>query len=351
MSDHHLTPDPIDEAYVRAEALLSDDAARAARRERVLAAVGREPAAAAVAPAPRRRLPPVLRRGGWLAAACVAGLSLFIVDQVYQPAPRLPQTLPVSPTPAASAPGPAAPAATGPAHTATASAPPIPATPITKRASAPVSVSAYASKASPAAEAADSPRGLAQAPPAPPPQVLAPAPPPAIAAPIIAPAPRAFPAEPPSPQSTVVTTERRAPARAVGSAEARSGSDVDEVVRVQGGMAQQSARRPAIAGWAAAPAFAARPFDQATRLRDAAEAGQTAEVETLLDQGAPVDAPDADGNTALIKSIQSDHPAAAAALSRHGASLDHKNHAGESARDIAAAKDDAALNQALGLGP
>jgi hypothetical protein len=32
-------PDPIDAAYAEAEAVLSDDAARAARRERVLAAV------------------------------------------------------------------------------------------------------------------------------------------------------------------------------------------------------------------------------------------------------------------------------------------------------------------------
>src|SRR5580704_14380215 len=54
MSDHDAAPGPIDEAYVRAEAMLSDDAARAARRARVLAAVGRVPAAsmaAAAAPA------------------------------------------------------------------------------------------------------------------------------------------------------------------------------------------------------------------------------------------------------------------------------------------------------------
>ena len=74
-------------------------------------------------------------------------------------------------------------------------------------------------------------------------------------------------------------------------------------------------------------------------------------MKTLLDQGAQVDAPDADGNTALMKSIQADHPAAAALLHRHGASLDSTNHAGERARDMAETVDDAKLNKALGLEP
>jgi hypothetical protein len=52
-----------------------------------------------------------------------------------------------------------------------------------------------------------------------------------------------------------------------------------------------------------------------------------------------------------MKSIQADRPAVAALLRRHGASMERKNHAGESARDMATAKDDAALNQALGLAP
>ncbi|MFI4936604.1 MAG: ankyrin repeat domain-containing protein, partial [Caulobacterales bacterium] len=92
-------------------------------------------------------------------------------------------------------------------------------------------------------------------------------------------------------------------------------------------------------------------FPPAPRLRAAAAAGRTTEMDALLEQGAPVDTPDAEGNTALIKSIQADHPAAAALLRRHGASLDRKNSAGESARDIATAKGDAELNQAIGLGP
>ena len=169
----------------------------------------------------------------------------------------------------------------------------------------------------------------------------------------MAPAPQAFPASPPPPPLPtpgVVTAERRVLAPAAASAESGSSREADEVAKAQDRMAQPSARG-ALGSFMAVPRFAARPLDPATRLRDAAAAGRTSEVETLLDQGAPVDAPDADGNTALIKSVQADHPAAAAALSRHGANLDHRNHAGESARDIATAKDDAALNQAIGLGP
>jgi len=97
----------------------------------------------------------------------------------------------------------------------------------------------------------------------------------------------------------------------------------------------------------ARPAPSAFP-ELGDRLRAAAAAGRTGEVETLLTQGAPVDATDADGNTALV---QADRPAAAAALKRHGASLERRNKAGESARDMAASVDDAALNQALGLPP
>jgi hypothetical protein len=351
MSDFDPTPDPIDEAYVRAEALLADEAARAARRERILAAVGREPAVAAPAPAPPRRRAPVWRRGGWLAAACVAGLSLVIVGQVYEPTPRRPlppasPTLPAPPVLPAPAAGPVAPTAAGPAHEAPTSAAAVPPGPIAKPASVPVAVSAYASKASPAPEVAGNLRGAAQAPPPTP----APPPPPPAAAPVLAQAPRAFPAEPP--QSVVVTAERRASERAADAADSRD--TVSEVVIAQAAPSRKSARSQSfatIAPQGRLSSFAARTFDQATRLREAAEAGQTAEVESLLDQGAPVDAPDAEGNTALIKSVQADHPAAAAALSRHGASLDHKNHAGESARDIAAAKEDAALNEALGLGP
>ncbi|MFI4934373.1 MAG: hypothetical protein ACHP7N_07125, partial [Caulobacterales bacterium] len=93
------------------------------------------------------------------------------------------------------------------------------------------------------------------------------------------------------------------------------------------------------------------PRDRGARLRAAAAAGQIGEVARLLRQGAPVDAADADGNTALMKSIQADQPAVAAILRRHGASLDRRNHAGESARDMATAKDDEALDRAIGVAP
>jgi hypothetical protein len=89
--------------------------------------------------------------------------------------------------------------------------------------------------------------------------------------------------------------------------------------------------------------------DQGSRLRAAAAAGRTAELEAILAQGVPVDAPDSEGSTALMKSILADQPAAAGILRRHGASLDRKDHAGVSARDMAGAKDDPELDRALGL--
>jgi ankyrin repeat protein len=95
----------------------------------------------------------------------------------------------------------------------------------------------------------------------------------------------------------------------------------------------------------------AAPLDPAGRLRDAAAAGRAAEVKTLLTQGVPVDAAAANGRTPLMESIEADRPAIAALLRRHGASLDQRDQAGKSARDMAAAKGDAALNQALGLAP
>ena len=98
---------------------------------------------------------------------------------------------------------------------------------------------------------------------------------------------------------------------------------------------------------AAAPAA---PAVQAARLHAAAAAGRLAELTALLAQGTPVDAPDSDGETALMKSIQANRPAAAALLRRHGASLDRTNRAGVSARDMATSIDDPELNRALDLG-
>ena len=84
MSDHDAATDPVDKAYVEAEALLSDDAARAERRARVLAAVAREPAKPFSAAAASGRRSP-WRRGGWLAAASVAVFCSFLAARVYQP--------------------------------------------------------------------------------------------------------------------------------------------------------------------------------------------------------------------------------------------------------------------------
>src|SRR5437870_5728404 len=80
MSDPRAAPDPIDEAYAQAEAMLDDAAARAARRARVLGAV----AAEAQPPPANQSL--FARHGRWLAAASVAGLSLLIGLRYYQPA-------------------------------------------------------------------------------------------------------------------------------------------------------------------------------------------------------------------------------------------------------------------------
>ena len=93
MSDHTQGPiDPIDKAYAEAEAALADDAARAARRARLLAAVANEPAGAepppvAAQPIPGRRVfaPSAWGRGGWLAAASVAGLALFVAFKTVPP--------------------------------------------------------------------------------------------------------------------------------------------------------------------------------------------------------------------------------------------------------------------------
>jgi hypothetical protein len=328
MSDPDAAPDPIDQAYAQAEALMSDDAARAARRARVLAAVARE---SATPPAPTaltmRR--PAWRRGGWLAAASVAVLGMFLATHIYEPALRQPPTepaAPVVPPPAA-----AIPTARGVA------ALPTPSGPV------------------PSHTAERAPRTLAAAPPAPTPtpRDLPSVPPPPLPIP---PAPRAFPsavaAPAPAPSPVVVTAERRAPTAVTSFSAPGPDGASDEAVVAQGlarGAAKQASSPPAAIGRFGSSA--SLPSGQAARLRAAAAAGRTAEVATLLAQGVPVDAPDAEGNTALMRSIQADHPAAAALLRRRGASLDRKNHAGERARDMATAKGDAELNQALGLDP
>lgn len=102
---------------------------------------------------------------------------------------------------------------------------------------------------------------------------------------------------------------------------------------------------------ARAKAMAAPAVARIERLGAAAAAGRVDELRTLLDQGAAVDALDEDGETALMKSVRANQPAAAALLRRQGASLDLKNRDGVSARQMAAALADPALNRALGLAP
>jgi hypothetical protein len=304
MSDPAAEPDPMDKAYVQAEAVLDDDAARAARRARVLAAVARESAPEPARSGASRR--PAWRHTRWLAAAGVAGLIALVANQIYEPAWRHPPSAPrVAATPSSAAPQIAA----LPPAAAVSEAPP-------------PSAAAAASQVST--------RELA--PSAPPP------PPPTIAAPALEAFPKAVTPPPPPPPSssdaTVVTAERR-----------------DETIQkapvaISAFTGQSRAVEPVEVG-----SLASSSSEQAARLREDAAAGRTADLDTLLAQGVPVDAPDARGETALMKSVAAGQSAAAALLRRHGASLDRKDHAGESARDMAKAKDDAALNQALGLGP
>jgi ankyrin repeat protein len=90
-------------------------------------------------------------------------------------------------------------------------------------------------------------------------------------------------------------------------------------------------------------------LDEIEKLHAAATAGDTAAIEALLARGVPVDIPDPDGETALMKAIKANRPEAVKLLRRHGASISVKNKAGRSALDMAADKDDDALYEALGV--
>jgi hypothetical protein len=325
MSDPDAMPDPIDKAYVEAEAMLSDEAARTARRERVLAAVAR---GAKEASAPRAR-PPLWRRGGWLVAACVTGLALFTASQIYQP-PQLPPGKPIAVAVRPATGSKAAGAASAPL--APVQAPTRPALPRLAKPQTEAPPILY----EPPPPAGGSERGEADNAPAAgrtmPPSDQARFAQRAAAAPLPPPPP-----PPPPPQTAQAMSE--------GGAAAKS----QELVVTAEKREAHLERVPL-----AVSAFTSSERDQAdpgARLRAAAAAGHTGEVQDLLQHGAPVDAPDAAGDTALMQSIQSDHPATAAALRRHGASLDHRNQAGESARDMAKARNDEKLDQALGLGP
>jgi hypothetical protein len=338
--DSAAVPDPIDTAYAQAEAILGHDDGRAARRAKVLAAVAREPAAPA---APVRShsggrsgrwLP-----GGWLAAACVAGLGLFLVIHIYQPfsAPAQTTTSVAPPTPpgrppeapAASAkPGEAAGALRQAAPAPRAAAPPAPqpspAAPpssgIARQTAIPprAAEDRSADSVAPGDQRGDISGGYAGPAPAPPP----------------APEPAPPPATQDAQSSTtvseeIVTAERRAPS---------------VTPKVPVAVSVFTGRQRDVVG-------IQTTSDPSAALRAAAAEGRASDVKALLAQGATIDAADDDGDTALMKSIQADHPGVAALLHRHGASLDQQNHAGESARDMATASKDAALRRALGLEP
>jgi hypothetical protein len=190
MADHDIEPDPIDAAYLRAEAMLDDNDARVARRARLLQAVADEPAAAPVARSPR-----VGRWGGWLTAAGIAGLGVLVASRVYQP----PRQAPVEPASQA-----AVSKSTAAAQDASGSpAPPPPLVPASPP--RPASVIAPAPPLRP--QVAPPPPPPAEAAPAP---VAAPPPPPLELPPAPKASPAPAPAAPPAVGEVAVTAQRRA---------------------------------------------------------------------------------------------------------------------------------------------
>jgi len=298
MSDRNLASDPIDKAYAEAEAVLGDEAARAARRARILGAVASE----APAPLPRPiRRSPSFGRGGWLVAASVAGVGLLLSLQLGQEFKVRPEARP----------GKSAPPAARPSA--------MPSTPQVTTAPPPAAVA-------PARPAPPTRPAAAQA-PGKPADVAPPAPPPVVAS-----APRSDAGDAPFVEGVIAAP----PARARESAAPA--------------IVQRRVVPEASAGRDEKTTRASLP-DPAARLRQAAAAGRLAEMTALLSSGAPVDGADDEGETALMKTVQANHPAAAALLRRHGASLDRENRAGRSARDMASSVGDADLNRALGLAP
>jgi hypothetical protein len=303
MSDHN-TPDPVDRVYAEAEALLGDDAARRARRSRVLEAVTREPGPETKAAPARAHRPSGWRYVGWLTAASIAGLGGLIAYQLS----------PVAGLPPVAGPGEVSSGARPPSA---ANPPPGP--------DAPVEVQAHVQdRAAPAAPARYAPPPEERAPEAVQ-NAAAPMAPPVAPPPVLAPEAAAPPPPPAAfPQERLESAEARRATAAPVAAPAPS-------ARVQGAAAASSSSLGA-------------------RLRAAVTAGRTSEVAELLAEGAPVDARDSDGETALMKSIRANQPETAALLRRRGADPDLENRAGVSARDMARAAGEPALERALETG-
>jgi hypothetical protein len=323
MPDRDPMPDPMDKAYVEAETMLSDDNARAERRARLMDAVAMEsaPAAAAAAAAPTPSAPTPrrfsLRRSGWLMAACVAGFGVLLATQFLRE-PHIVREdrveVKLEKPPATSFAAVPAQSPTAPPKVARREAPPViqqrevaaapamtpPPEPLNL--AAPTAARKAASSSSPVMDAqagySDAARAVAPPPPPPPP--------------------------PPAAQDSIGGVVALAP-------KATDQSTVQEVV---------------VTG-----ARAAKASGPAENLAEAAGKGRISEVKRLVTQGAQVDAVDADGETALMKSIEADRPAIAAFLVRHGANVDRKNHAGVSAKDMALESKDAALKRAIGVEP
>ncbi len=290
--------DPLEDAYVRAEQLVDDDAARAARRARVLAAIASpEPAQAGSSALPTR--PAARWRPGWAAAAAVGGFGVLVATFALRSAPpgSSPPIVPADDAtrPPAVPPVAAAPAPPKPPGAAEAPTMPRPAAPPAPSAGAP-----------PAA------RPLARA--APPPPMDLPPPPPL-----------------PLPPTPKPVAQSEAPA--VGALA------LDKAAPSPSAMSQRSVARPELT---------ARDADAAGAvLRRAAAAGRTADVEAALDRGAPVDAPDENGDTALILSVRGGHVATTALLRRRGADPERSNVAGDSAAALATASGDVRLQEAV----
>jgi hypothetical protein len=307
MSDHDPDHDSIDQAYGQAEEVLDDAAARAARRARVLGAVAQaaaEPGNELLEPEqPRSRRG--WTRGGWLAAAGVAGLGALIAVRLYQPTFMPAPSLAEQTAPAVSAPAPA------PSQGAV---PEVPAAPPAEQAQ--TQGLAEGPLTAPAEMGARAPAEAAEA------QAMA-APPPALQ---LAPPPAPVVAPRPAPQEVEVQGGRASMAPSAESRAARVTAD-------------EEAQGVVVTG----PRAGVRP----TRLHAAAAAGRLKELRALLKQGMEVDAPDADGQTALMKAVQAGNAEAVALLRRSGADPDLENAQGLSAREMAARAADPAVRRAL----
>ena len=306
MSDHDLKPDPVDQAYLAAEALLDDEAARAARRERVLVAASMSTPSLAPSSRPwTSRAPFIGRNGRWLAAAGIVGLSVGLATQLMPPLANRAASPPTAATRSSDAAA-APPAAGDSSRAALASAPLAQAKEAATSSSVgipiPQAVRAPALAATPAAAMPLSVPPSVPSSFAPSPAALPPPPPP----------PAPAPAPPPPP---VVAAPASLPAMRRGATDSAS------------------------------------LVSAAQRLTIAAARGKLAEVESLLSTGVSVDATDGAGNTALMRSLQGNHRDVAALLVQRGASLDAKNQEGLSARAMLAARNDPELSAALGVTP